>query len=112
MEKLVKGDVVILPFPYSDLSSAKKRPALTVATLEGNDIVLCQITTRQREDSYTIKLQDSDFKQGKLNLDSYIRPNRIFTADKSIILYKIGSIKEDKINEVIDRIIKILHQEI
>lgn len=112
MEKLVKGDVVILPFPYSDLSSAKKRPALIVATLEGNDIVLCQITSRQREDSYTIKLQDSDFKQGKLNLDSYIRPNRIFTADKSIILYKIGSIKEDKINEVIERIIKMLYQEI
>jgi mRNA interferase MazF len=110
MEEIVKGDVVVLPFPYSDLSSSKKRPALVIATLHGDDIILCQITSRQRYENYVIDLADSDFKQGRLNVDSYIRSNRIFTADKSIILYKIGSIKEKKINEVIDRIIKILKQ--
>lgn len=110
MEKFVKGDVVVLPFPYSDLSSSKKRPALIIAILNGNDVLLCQITSQQRYDKYSIALRDSDFKEGKLNLDSYIRPNRIFTADKSIILYKIGSIKEKKINEVIDTVIRILRQ--
>ena len=110
MAKLVKGDVVVVPFPYSDLSSAKKRPALILGTPEVNDVILCQITSRQRYDKYVIDLKDSDFRQGKLNLDSFIRPNRIFTADKSIILYKIGSLKEKKINEVIDNIIEILKQ--
>ncbi len=110
MEALVKGDVVVLPFPYSDLSSSKKRPALLVGILEGNDVILCQITSKQREDKYTVNLSDADFKQGKLDLESYIRPNGIFTADKSIILYKIGSIKEAKIQEVIERIIEILNQ--
>ena len=110
MEKLVKGDVVVLPFPYSDLSSSKKRPALIIAILDGDDVLLCQITSRQREDKYAVNLNDSDFKQGKLNLDSYIRPNRIFTADKSIVLYKIGSIKENKINQVVESITKILNQ--
>ena len=110
MEGLVKGDVVVLPFPYSDLSSAKKRPALILGILEGNDVILCQITSKQKYDKHIIDLKDSDFKQGKLNLDSYIRPNRIFTADKSIILYKIGSIKEKKFNEAIGSVIKILKQ--
>ncbi|MBS3105779.1 type II toxin-antitoxin system PemK/MazF family toxin [Candidatus Woesearchaeota archaeon] len=110
MEKLVKGDVVVLPFPYSDLSSSKKRPALIIAILGGDDVVLCQITSRQRDDRYSINLKDADFKQGKLDLESYIRPNRIFTADKSIILYKIGSLKENKIQEVIEGIIEILKQ--
>ena len=41
MEELVKGDVVVLPFPFSDLSASKKRPALVVATLRGDDIILC-----------------------------------------------------------------------
>ncbi len=108
MEKLVKGDVVVLPFPYSDLSSSKKRPALIIATLEGDDIILCQITSRKRYDKYAIELKDSDFAQGKLSVDSYIKPNRIFTADKSIILYKICSVKEKKMNEVIEDLIKIL----
>ncbi len=69
-EKLVKGDVVVLPFPYSDLSSAKKRPALILQILEGEDIILCQITSKQRYDKYSIDLKAADFKQGKLNLDS------------------------------------------
>ena len=106
----MKGDVVVLPFPYSDLSSSKKRPALIIATLEGDDILLCQISSKQRYDKYVIDLKDLDFKLGKLNLDSYIRPNRIFTADKSIILYKIGLIKEKKVNEIIESVIKILRQ--
>ena len=110
MGALVKGDVVVLPFPYSDLSSSKKRPALIIGVLEGDDIILCQITSRQRDDRYSINLNDADFKHGKLDLESYIRPNRIFTADKSTILYKIGSIKENKIQEVIEGIIKILKQ--
>lgn len=110
MEKLVKGDVVVLPFPYSNLSSSKKRPALIIAILEGDDVVLCQITSRQRKDKHSIELKDSDFKQGKLNVDSYIKSNRIFTADKSIILYKIGSLKEKKTNEAIESIIRILRQ--
>ena len=110
MEKLVKGYVVVLPFPYSDLSNSKKRPALVIAALEGDDVILCQITSKQRKDKHSIELKDSDFKQGKLNIESYIRPSRIFTADKSIILYKIGSIKENKIQEVIGGIIGILRQ--
>ena len=107
MEELVKGDVVVLPFPFSDLSKSKKRPALIVAKLEGDDIILCQITSEARVDNYSIVLTNSDFKKGSLNLTSIIRPNRLFTADKSIVLYKIGSLKELKIKWVEEQIIKI-----
>jgi mRNA interferase MazF len=47
MGKFVKGDVVIIPFPFSDLSSSKRRPALVLAGLKGNDIILCQITSKE-----------------------------------------------------------------
>ncbi len=96
-----------MPFPFSDLSKSKKRPALVAANLEGDDIILCQITSEARVDCYSIVLTKSDFKQGGLNLTSLVRPNRLFTADKSIILYKIGSLKDSKIKEVEKNIIKI-----
>ena len=108
MEKFVKGDVVVLPFPFSDLSASKKRPALVIAALDGNDIILCQITSKARTDNYSIILNNSDFKQGNLNLTSIIRPNRLFTADKSIVLYKIGSLKDKKLKEAIDSISDII----
>lgn len=77
MEEFVKGDIVILPFPFSDLSKSKKRPALVVANLKGDDIILCQITSQTKVDDYSIVLTDGDFKKGSLNLTSLIRPNRL-----------------------------------
>lgn len=110
MEELVKGDVAVLPFPFSDLSAVKKRPALVAATLKGDDIILCQITSAERKDYLAIPLANSDFQEGSLNLNSNIRPNKLFTADKSLILYKAGSLKKRKIQEVEAAIIRIFSQ--
>lgn len=110
MEKLVKGDVVVLPFPFSDLSSYKRRPAIILANLEGDDLILCQITGEARYDKYAIELKDINFKQGKLNVISMIRPNRLFTAEKSIISYKVGSLKTDKLKEITEMLIKIFKE--
>ena len=109
MEEFVKGDIVVLPFPFSDLSNSKKRPAFVVAKLKSDDdLILCQITSQARFDDYSIVLSNADFKKGSLNLSSMIRPNRLFTADKSIILYKVGFLKEEKIKEVENELIKII----
>ena len=99
--------MVVIPFPFSDLSQAKRRPALVIATLEGNDIILCQITSKNVKDVYGIPVDDTDFISGKLTQHGNIRPNRIFTADKNIILYKIGTVSEKKIHQVIDKLISI-----
>lgn len=107
MEGFVKGDVVVLPFPFSDLSDYKKRPALVVANLEGYDTILCQITSAMKIDDNSIALGTGDFKKGGLKATSLIKPNRLFTADKSIILYKAGSLKEFKIKEVEEAIVQI-----
>jgi len=44
MGKFVKGDAVVLPFPFSDLGSSKRRPALVVAIASAGDVILAQIT--------------------------------------------------------------------
>ena len=109
MEKsLSKGDVVVLPFPFSDLSSSKKRPALIIASMEGDDLLLCQITSSKRLDNYAVSLSGNDFTIGRLPHESRIRPNKIFTGDKSIILYKSGSISTNIIRKVEQKIISII----
>ena len=49
MAAFVKGDIVVLPFPFSDLSASKRRPALVLADLQGDDIILCQITSKKHQ---------------------------------------------------------------
>ncbi len=110
MAKFIRGDVVVIPFPFSNLTQAKRRPALVVANLEGDDLILCQITSRSIKDKHAIPIDDNNFKKGSLKQQSNVRPNRIFTADSHIVLYRIGSIKNNKLEEVIEKIIEILKQ--
>jgi len=72
MARFVKGDVVVVPFPFSDLSQAKRRPALVLTNLEGDDLILCQITSQQVKDQYAIKLDQEDFETAGLTKESTI----------------------------------------
>lgn len=110
MERFVRGDIVAAHFPFSDLKSIIKRPALVLANLEGEDIILCQITKIERKDRTKIELNATDLKSGNLKLKSFIRPSRLFTLEKSLILYKIGALKENKLKEVVESLIKIFNQ--
>lgn len=104
----MKGDVVVLNFPFSDLSQTKRRPALVLAALHGDDLILCQITSQAREDSYSIRLDASDFVSGGLNQSGRIRPNRLFTADSGIVVYRAGHVSEEKLMETRETLVSIL----
>ena len=106
MAKFMKGDVVV-PFPFSDLTQTRRRPAFVVASLEGDDVILCQITSQSIRDTYAISINDDDFEAGSLKQSSNIRPNRLFTAD-SHILYRAGNLRKEKVNEAISKVIEIV----
>jgi mRNA interferase MazF len=105
--RFVVGDVVIVPFPFSDLSESKRRPALVLAVLTGDDLILCQITSQSVRDSYSVEIGDLDFVSGGLSKISNIRPNRLFTADRSIVLDKAGELSVEKLQLAIEQLITI-----
>jgi len=107
MERFVRGDIVVLPFPYTNFSNVKKRPAVVVANLRGQNIILAQITTNQRNDEDLISLGKKDFSSGSLSSDSFIIASILFTADASRISYKAGKMKTEKIKEVQDKLIEV-----
>ena len=110
MERFVRGDIVVTNFPFSDLSSSIKRPSLIVANLPGEDLIICPITTKEREDSNTVILTEKDFKQGKLKVNSFIRAGKLVTLRSSLVSYKVGSLKKEKLEEVLDKIVKIFRK--
>jgi hypothetical protein len=71
MGKPVAGEVVVFSFPQTNLQSGKRRPALVVADLRGDDLILCQITSQARSD-----------------------------VEQSLILYAAGKVKSEKLNEI------------
>jgi len=108
MGKFVKGDVVVLPFPFSDLTSSKRRPAIVVAIASADDVILAQITSSSFNDSYAVELADKDFSNGGINVASYIRPYKLFTADINSIAYKAGNVKAEKLKDVVAIIIDLV----
>ena len=108
MEGFVKGDVVILEFPFSNLVQVKKRPSLVIKVPRGEDIIVCQITGKSYEKSVEIPIKKEDFYKGNLKVESYMRLDKIFSIEKSLIKYKIGSLKQDKFNEILGKICSFL----
>ena len=108
MERLIKGDVVVAYFPYSDFTQQKRRPALVLAALPGNDLIVCQITSQQVRNQYSISISYDDFSTGSLRQNSNIRPDKIITIDRQLIIYKIGILKSEIVEKVVRKIVEIL----
>src|ERR1700676_233050 len=97
MGKFALGQIVSSAFPFSDLKSKKYRPALIVAVVDFDNLILCQITSKPYSSTMAIELSEHDFAEGSLPVKSYIRPDKLFTADESIVSTKYGKLEPDKL---------------
>ena len=70
--------------------------------------MLCQITSQAKRDGVEVPLSDQDFASGRLPIDSHIRPNKVFTADKRIIRYVAGKVSDTKYREVAEKIVALV----
>lgn len=95
METFVRGDIVVIPFPFSDLSNAKKRPAFVLKALDYHELILCQITSKKPVDSFHVCIEECDYAHSSLSQTSYVRYHHIFTANKAIVLYPIAKLKPE-----------------
>lgn len=108
MESLSIGRVVLATFPFSDLSATKLRPCLVIGVADFNDLLLCQITSKNYGSRKAISLRQGDFSQGSLAVNSFIRPDKITTLDSGRIKRTLGTINDVKLNEVKQNLKSIL----
>jgi mRNA interferase MazF len=101
------GSVILIPFPFSDLSQSKIRPALVLANAERGDWILCQITSKPYADRRAIRLDGADFVSGGLELTSYVRPGKIFTANEALTIENIGQLRADKLRVVLKAVAEL-----
>lgn len=102
------GSVVLVPFPFSDLSQSKLRPAVVLADAGRGDWVLCQLTSSPYADAKAVKLVNSDFRKGSLRVESFARPGKLFTANQDLLVSEVGVLSEAAFNRVLGAVIGVL----
>ncbi len=104
--------IILIPFPYTDLRGAKKRPALVVSSHEFNskqdDVVCCLITSNPEDKEHSIKITNKDMETGHLEFESKIKPYRIFTVNKKLIYKILGKLNTSKSKSAVEEINKII----
>jgi mRNA interferase MazF len=102
------GSIVLVPFPFSDLSQSKLRPAVVLADAGRGDAVLCQITSNPYADPLAVELSASDFATGSLQRTSYARPSKLFTASIGLIVREVGTLRPESLTRITECVVKLL----
>lgn len=110
-----QGDILLIPIPFSDLTSNKKRPVLVLSNSIYNqkteDILVAAITSNLYEKDYSILINNDNMKEGNLKVTSSIRVDKIYTLSKFIVIKKFGSIKLELMDQVKTKLFSLLEEE-
>jgi mRNA interferase MazF len=97
-----RGELVLVPFPFSDLSAVKRRPVLVLTAPDGyGDFIALPVTSRPRAER-GVPLTSADMLRGALPVPSWIRTDRIVTLNTSLVVKSIGKVS----NEIVAKAIK------
>ncbi|MDE2005169.1 MAG: hypothetical protein KGI51_01280 [Rhodospirillales bacterium] len=108
MGAFAAGQVVLLAFPFSDLSHSKFRPALLLAEAGRGDWIACQITSNPYADPCAIMLDDAVFASGGLQRISYARPGKLFTAHESVMEPSVGVLHAAMLTRVREALVAMI----
>lgn len=101
-----QGDIVLLPFPYSDLSGSKVRPCIVISNSildTSSDVIVAQITSVSRNDGFDFLLENRNLTNS-LERVSYVRTCKIFTCEKSTIFRKLSKLNSPTLEILLEKI--------
>ena len=108
---LKQRDMVLLPFPFSDLEGSKVRPAVVISNDEFNrksfDVLMVPVTSVIKEESHSVLIEQKDLSSGKLLKKSRMRIDKIFNVEKNLVIMKIGLINRDTFDKIKKKILKL-----
>lgn len=101
-------DIVLIPFPYSDLSAAKKRPVLIISNSNfhknNDDVICCAITSSKKQLHRGILIDNLDMEEGNLEVKSVVKQGKIFAIDRKRIIKILGTLNISKTKAVTENL--------
>ena len=98
------GDIVLTPFPFTDLSATKIRPAVVVAEVGMHDWIVCEVTSSRQLRKPFIAIVPSDMARGSLKSPSRVRPDRLATLNDSVFVKTLGQLSYSKRSEITTKV--------
>jgi mRNA interferase MazF len=99
-----QGEILIVPFPFSDLSTIRQRPVLVISNNKYNenseDIITCGITSNIKDSQFSVLIDNNNLLEGNIPIKSRIKVDKLFTLEKNIVIKKIARVKEEIFNQV------------
>lgn len=105
-------DILLIPIPFSDLTSSKKRPVLVLSNDDYNnktdDVIVAAITSNITRKDYTVIISNRDMEEGNLHVDSCVRVDKIYTLSQNIVINRFGRVKPEVLNKIKEKLNKII----
>jgi len=103
-------DVIFVSFPYTDLTAKKVRPAIVLAQVKQDDMLICQVTSRSYADPRAIELRPDAFDEGSLPKKSYVQTGKLFTCHPSLVTQHVGRLQTDVMTSIVEAIVRLLKE--
>jgi mRNA interferase MazF len=104
-------ELVLLPYPFSNMEGMKVRPALVISNdifnLKSDDCLMVPLTSIIKNEPYSVLIEQQDLRAGKLIKSSRARLDKIFTVEKKLIIKKIGILNDKTFDEIKKEILKV-----
>lgn len=98
------ADIVLIPFPFTDLTAQKKRPILVISDVDNNnDFIALAITSKQKKDN-VIHLTNQEFVAGSLPKESWIRTDKVFTFNCSLVLFPLATANSEIVKQALQQL--------
>lgn len=109
-----QGDIVLIPIPFTDLSSQKRRPVIVISNDSYNhattDMIVVAMTSNPSPvaAAYGFVIDNSDLYRGHLNHPGTVRVDKIYTLSQSLIVSKFGRINSSTFNRINNLLLKLI----
>lgn len=101
-------DIVLIPIPFSDLTSIKRRPVIVLSNDRHNqrseDVLVTAMTSKLTRVPYSVRVKPADLSEGTLKKESLIRADKIYTLSRAIIAKRFGRINESTFQKVLGQL--------
>ena len=103
--KYNQGDIILLPYPFTDLSEIKQRPDVIISkdSINKQNYIVAKITSVIHSDKFSFSIAPTDIDR-ELKYESEVRTNEVFTVSSTIVIKKFASFKKDALQRLTDSI--------